>query len=105
MPINLGYGHTATFFSWSPDRELNPQYKDLPDIERAGAIIDHPRPDNGEPCSGGVNFEPPPAHRAVWGERTYWQVQSLEPLTISPSVLCKTCGDHGYIRSGRWVPA
>ena len=27
-----------------------------------------------------------------------------EPLTISPSVLCQ-CGDHGFIRNGKWVVA
>jgi hypothetical protein len=31
---------------------------------------------------------------------------SEEPLTIKPSVLCPIgCGDHGYIRDGRWVTA
>ena len=28
---------------------------------------------------------------------------SLEPLTLSPSVLCQ-CGAHGYIRNGQWQP-
>lgn len=27
------------------------------------------------------------------------------PLTVDPSILCPDCGLHGYIRSGRWVPA
>lgn len=34
-----------------------------------------------------------------------WQVESWDPLTLSPSVLCNTCGLHGFIREGRWVPA
>ena len=29
---------------------------------------------------------------------------STDPLTISPSLLCR-CGDHGFIREGRWIPA
>lgn len=33
-----------------------------------------------------------------------WQVESLDPVTISPSLLCQ-CGHHGFIRSGRWEPA
>ena len=33
-----------------------------------------------------------------------WQVQSTEPLTLSPSIPCH-CGDHGFIRDGRWVAA
>jgi hypothetical protein len=34
-----------------------------------------------------------------------WNVVSLDPLTLSPSVLCRTCQLHGFIRDGRWVPA
>lgn len=34
-----------------------------------------------------------------------WEVQSLDPLTISPSLLCRSCGSHGFIRQGVWVPA
>lgn len=26
-----------------------------------------------------------------------------DPLTVTPSVLCRDCGLHGYIRQGRWV--
>lgn len=26
-------------------------------------------------------------------------------LTISPSLLCRTCGNHGWIRDGAWQPA
>lgn len=29
---------------------------------------------------------------------------STDPLTISPSLLCR-CGDHGFIRDGKWVAA
>lgn len=35
----------------------------------------------------------------------HWQVQQTEPLTIAPSILCGTCGTHGWIRDGHWVPA
>ena len=30
-------------------------------------------------------------------------VESTDPLTISPSILCPDCGLHGYVRSNRWV--
>lgn len=33
-----------------------------------------------------------------------WQVECLDPVTLSPSLLCP-CGHHGFIRQGRWVPA
>jgi hypothetical protein len=34
-----------------------------------------------------------------------WQLECLEPLTISPSLLCTACQHHGHIRGGRWEPA
>lgn len=33
-----------------------------------------------------------------------WQVESVDPVTIAPSLLCP-CGHHGFIRNGRWEPA
>lgn len=30
-----------------------------------------------------------------------WQVENIDPLTLSPSLLCP-CGQHGFIRNGRW---
>lgn len=35
---------------------------------------------------------------------TTWSVESRDPLTMSPSLLC-SCGDHGWIRDGRWQRA
>lgn len=32
------------------------------------------------------------------------QKVSIDPLTLSPSVLCQ-CGAHGFIRDGKWVAA
>ena len=34
-----------------------------------------------------------------------WTVESTEPLTVSPSILCGLCGTHGFWRDGRWVAA
>lgn len=34
-----------------------------------------------------------------------WEVDREDPLTLSPSLACQTCGHHGFIRDGRWVPA
>lgn len=34
-----------------------------------------------------------------------WDVLSVEPLTLAPSLRCRQCGHHGFIRDGRWVPA
>lgn len=37
-------------------------------------------------------------------ENDVWHVHQWEPLTLHPSLLCDTCGLHGYIREGMWVP-
>lgn len=100
---DIGHGHKVHWASWRPDRELNPQYAHLPDVEHAQLSVYHRRADNGEPCMGGAMIDTVPD--VVRGpERDLWQLVSLEPLTLSPSLLC-VCGDHGFIRDGQWVPA
>lgn len=102
MKLDLGSDHMLKIIGWSPDRDLNPQFDGIPDEPRAVGIIDHLNP-SGEPCSGGVTFDTP-TMRQVRPETALWQVESWDPLTISPSVLC-SCGDHGFIRNGRWESA
>jgi hypothetical protein len=34
-----------------------------------------------------------------------WKIEQLEPLTLSPSLLCPRCKLHGHVRGGKWVPA
>jgi hypothetical protein len=53
---------------------------------------------SGEWCMGTVNIDPNTAQGV-------WQLIQLDPLTIDPSILCRTCGEHGYIREGQWVDA
>lgn len=53
--------------------------------------------------AGGVYFEG--ANLPDHAGRPRWRVESQDPLTLSPSILCRTCGNHGFIREGRWVPA
>lgn len=54
--------------------------------------------------AGGVNFDTPEGHAARPGEPPshFWQVESWDPLTISPSIRCLICDNHGFIRQGRW---
>jgi hypothetical protein len=101
-PVDLGHGHTLRFTSWAPDRRLNPQDADLPDVERIGAIIAHHHPD-GTLCEGSIMFDGEVTRRLFPG-RPLWAVESWEPLTLSPSVAAP-CGDHGFVRVGRWEPA
>ena len=98
--IDLGHDHYLKFTSWSPDRDLNPQYDGIPDIPRCGAIIWHKAQD-GTVCMSGIHFRSEAAIK-VFHEKTMWNVESWEPLTCSPSLLCMTCGDHGFIRNNQW---
>lgn len=103
---DIGGGHRIRFTSWSPDRELNPQLAEIPDIERCGLLDEHVSKggwDEGQVHVGSIMFDLPEV-RAAFGnrERPYWQLESWDPLTIFPSLLCG-CGDHGFIREGRWV--
>ncbi len=102
--IDLGSGHSLRFFAFAPDRDLNPnpQYVDLPDNDRIGGIIQHAKPD-GSACEGSIWFDCPQVRRC-FSRHPRWSVESWEPLTCSPSFLCH-CGDHGYIRGGKWVSA
>lgn len=89
FPIDLGHGVSM---AWATK-----------DDERVGLLESHSGPD-GEECSGYVTFDLPKA-REVEPEGPFWRVESWEPLTISPSVLCRQCGNHGFIRDGNWIPA
>jgi len=63
-------------------------------------------PDKRDPsreCQGFVFFDVQTEARCK--DTPIWQVLSMEPLTLSPSLLCRTCGNHGFIREGKWVPA
>lgn len=106
--IDLGDDHYLTFVRWAPDdlpanREwlgLGPD-DPMPVVEKFCATIRHYKPD-GELCEGCVTFDGEWARKLKDGPR--WVVESWEPLTLSPSVLC-SCGDHGFVRQGRWVGA
>lgn len=69
--------------------------------EPTGVEVYHLTPD-GKPCVGWINFDV--AHNEHLPTERKWQVESWEPLTLSPSLLCG-CGDHGFVREGRWVKA
>lgn len=88
--IDLGDGHTLTFA----------QYEG----EVSGCSIAHKKPD-GSDCDGWVAFAGRAWSRAFSGNIATWTVESEKPLTLSPSVRCRACGDHGFVRDGRWVRA
>jgi hypothetical protein len=102
--VDLGHNHWLDYYGWAPDDlpENRARYgTPLPRVKKAGAIISHLKPDGSE-CFAGIHFDLPETKQL---EGARWQVVSWEPLTLTPSLLCLTCKDHGFIREGRWVPA
>ena len=100
--IDLGSGHYAKPY-------MSATWTDASTTALAGWQLLHPKGNNaatgayaGSPwCLGSVAFDLPET-AAARGPK--WTVEQMEPLTISPSVACD-CGDHGFIREGRWVSA
>jgi len=73
--------------------------------EVIGLIEHHPKPGDDAPgmyCGGYIAWVAAdgitPKHHLVSGIPG-----DEEHLTVSPSLLCRTCGHHGFIRDGRWV--
>lgn len=95
--MDFGSGYSGRWIGWHPDRDLNPQYKGIPDLERSVLLLMCPHGDGGVPVH-------PPKYNHVFRQDS-WTVESLEPLTLSPSILRLECGCHGFIREGKWVPA
>jgi hypothetical protein len=104
--LDLGDGHWVHFMGWRPDRSIPSnaeRFAAHPDVERWGASVPHLKAD-GTLCQGFVTFDGP-VQRAVHPGAAKWTVESMDPLTLSPSLLCNACKDHGFIRQGKWVRA
>jgi hypothetical protein len=85
----------------APWQHLDERHAILPvmlDGVQVGIVEAHINPE-GTWCRGSVPFEGNPHHD------THWRVEQAEPLTLSPSILCGRCGEHGWIRDGKWVSA
>lgn len=70
--------------------------------ERAGVLIWNRANTPTGWCISGIAFRP-------LGNRPVWEIVSgtLDggDLTVTPSIHCAACNDHGFIRQGRWVRA
>lgn len=64
------------------------------------AITEYHRKPDGTWCYGFVQID-----GRYMPHADSWDLIQEEPLTLSPSLLCRACGSHGFIREGRWVPA
>lgn len=96
-------GHEVSYTFWFHDAELTrpggifwwhncPEYRAGPDGT--------PYPDR----PGGATFadESEAVGNGATGPR--WGLVSRDPLTLEGSLLCCSCGRHGFIRNGRWEP-
>lgn len=74
--------------------------------EPAGIVEWHRKAD-GEWCRGWVPFRDSKWSALFQSNPDYqcWTVEQREPLTLSPSILCRACGNHGFIRNGKWERA
>jgi len=76
---------------------------------RVGVHIFHPAPPGLRGCwgDGRLCF-----HAALWadvgqGSGNLWTLagEPDERLTLTPSILCRHCRDHGWVTAGRWRQA
>lgn len=89
--IDIGGGHEISYYTSGDD-----------DVH-IGLIDVHHTPEGAKCESSSINFDVPANAHVPADAR--WQVISEDPLTLSPSLLCMRCGDHGWIRDGAWVAA
>lgn len=62
-----------------------------------GALFVHRDKRNpSEVCIGGFQWN-------GGGNGPDWTLVSMQPLHVEPSIHCITCGEHGWIREGKWV--
>lgn len=95
--LDLGEGRTLRFFIWQNEEvvafdEYHPSLKDT-QLHKAG-----------EECVAGGYFDVPDCPPGI-PDSQRWTVESWDPLTLSPSILCRICGNHGWIRDGKWISA
>ena len=82
---DLGEGHS---FMWLANG---------PGFEPHGIIEYHPRADDKPGGCGGIVY--------LEGVRARHRLVSKDPITIEPSLVCRTCGCHGWIEDGKWTKA
>ena len=83
--IDLGGGHRIQVTKdWTSFVE---EHRDLRDPSRS--------------CAGSGGIEGGP----IAEPGRSWKLKSREPLTLTPSIQCTVCGNHGFVTDGKWVPA
>lgn len=113
--------HFLKYSFWAPDDCLENRtlYKiaaddPMPRVEKWGAVLSHYNA-QGTLCRSAITFdgdwqryvhqcgaEHAQAHGYSALSYVAWTVECWEPLSLTPSLLCR-CGDHGLIQQGKWV--
>lgn len=66
-------------------------------------LLDYHKKPNGSDCLGSIfwdaTFQTDP--------NKLWTLENgdREHITVSPSLACGICGDHGFIKDGKWIKA
>lgn len=107
---SLGGDHYCHYQYWTKDEKVIglPAGTLPPDGSVFIGIHEHHRREDGSWCGGYVQFENvPEAHFAdvKYGTQSRHMLVSESPLTIAPSLACRTCPSHGFVRDGKWVDA
>lgn len=81
------------------------QYIVFSDYEgEVAGIGDWHKDKSGNWCVGWVSFNGSKWHASFNGKLDGWDVVKADPLTLSPSIKCRVCGNHGRIIEGQWRP-
>lgn len=96
---DLGEGFSFTFFS---EKDID-DHTGLIITGPAAPQCKHKTQFNNEECSGGIHFEN--SQLAAKENRPMWKVEdnSIENLTLSPSIQCGCGGQHGFIQCGKYI--
>lgn len=101
-PCACGY-HDCPASRWT---QLGPEVGMRWHTDRARLLLRHLEPATGAECHALILVDSPEglALRDAEGGGSPWHVETWDPLTLSPSIAC-SCGWHGFVREGQWVPA
>ncbi len=90
--VDLGDNH---YISWLSDSDGNKiGFLEWHDCKRDDQFL----------TAGTVMFDIPEA-QAYQSGQARWQLYSLDPIHVEPSIACRSCSNHGFIRNGKWVNA
>lgn len=108
--LDVGEGHYVFREFLFPDGTVAgvPAEYSVPEGSVLIGIMDHhPRKDDPETwCGGWLGFLNVPEAVAYYGGQRHQETRhvlvSETPLTIAPSLGCRSCPSHGFIEGGRW---